>query len=104
MSDVTLRDFRSTAAAETGAAAARIDEDWLAVILGLGIFVLGLAVLVHVDLIGWVVSTAVWSHLGQALGPVSKNYGPLGGIGALLGEDRCCRRWPVAKFRGKNAR
>jgi uncharacterized membrane protein YadS len=81
MSDATLSDFRSAAAT---APAARIDEDWLAVILGLGIFVLGLAALVHVDLIGWVVSTAVWSHLGQALGPASKSYAALGGIGALI--------------------
>src|SRR5690349_9634462 len=84
MSDATLSDFHSAAPAEPGAPAARIDEDWLAVVLGLGIFVLGLAVLVHVDLIGWVVSTAVWSHLGQALGPASKSYAPLGGIGALI--------------------
>jgi uncharacterized membrane protein YadS len=80
MSDVTLNDFRSAAAEP----AALIDEDWLAVILGLGIFVLGLAALVHVDLIGWVVSTAVWSRLGQALGPASKSYAALGGIGALV--------------------
>jgi uncharacterized membrane protein YadS len=81
MSDVTLNDFRSTAATEP---AALINEDWLAVILGLGIFVLGLAALVHVDLIGWVVNTVVWSHLGQALGPASKSYATLGGLGALI--------------------
>src|SRR5579864_6990940 len=84
MSDVTLRDFRSATTPQAATPAGRIDEDWLAVILGLGIFVLGLAVLVHVDLIGWVVSTAVWGHLGEALGPASKAYAPLGGIGALL--------------------
>jgi uncharacterized membrane protein YadS len=84
MSDVTLSDFRSAAATAPAAPAALIDEDWLAVILGLGIFVLGLAALVHVDLIGWVVSTAVWSHLGQALGPASKSYATLGGVGALI--------------------
>src|SRR5689334_20168886 len=84
MSDDTLRDFRSATTPQAATPAGRIDEDWLAVVLGLGIFVLGLAVLVHVDLIGWVVSTAVWGHLGQALGPVSKTYAPLGGIGALV--------------------
>jgi Conserved hypothetical protein 698 len=46
-----------------------ISEDWLAVILGLAIFVLGLATIVHVDLIGWVVNTSVWSSINQALGP-----------------------------------
>ena len=51
-----------------------ISEDWLAVILGLAIFVLGLAALIHVDLIGWVVNTSVWSSFSQALGPASKNY------------------------------
>jgi hypothetical protein len=80
MPDVTLSDFRSAA---TAGPAALIDEDWLAVILGLGIFVLCLA-LVHIDLIGWVVSTAVWSHLGQALGPASKSYATLGGVGTLV--------------------
>jgi uncharacterized membrane protein YadS len=67
----------------TGAAAA-INEDWLAVILGLSIFVLALAGLVHVDLIGWVVNTAVWSNFSLALGPASKGYAALGGFGALL--------------------
>jgi uncharacterized membrane protein YadS len=66
------------------AAAAAINEDWLAVILGLSIFVLALAGLVHVDLIGWVVNTAVWSNFSLALGPASKGYAALGGFGALL--------------------
>ena len=48
------------------------------------IFVLALAALVHVDLIGWVVYTSVWSNFGQALGPASKGYAALGGIGALI--------------------
>jgi uncharacterized membrane protein YadS len=61
-----------------------INEDWLAVILGLGIFVLALAALVHVDLIGWVVTTSVWSQFSQALGATSKGYAALGGAGALV--------------------
>ena len=64
--------------------AAALNEDWLAVILGLAIFVLALAALVHVDLIGWVVSTAIWSDFGKALGPASKAYAALGGAGALI--------------------
>src|SRR5262252_8155853 len=70
-------------APRTAEATALLNEDWLAVILGLFIFVSALAALVHVDLIGWVVSTSVWSNFGQALGPVSKGYAALGGIGAL---------------------
>jgi hypothetical protein len=61
-----------------------INEDWLSVVIGVTIFVLSLAVLANVDLIGWVVTTSVWSNLGQALGTASKTYAPLGGIGALL--------------------
>jgi uncharacterized membrane protein YadS len=63
---------------------ALLNEDWLAVVLGLAIFFLGLAALVHVDLIGWVASTPVWSQPGQAVVPASKGYASLGGIGALL--------------------
>jgi len=48
-----------------------ISEDWLSVVIGLVIFVLALAVLANVDLIGWVVTTSVWSNLGQALGTAS---------------------------------
>src|SRR5215472_16196605 len=46
----------SWSASET---APRISEDWLSVIIGLVIFVLALAVLANVDLIGWVVTTSV---------------------------------------------
>jgi hypothetical protein len=59
-------------------------EDWLSVIIGLFIFVLALAALANVDLIGWVVTTSVWSTLGEALGTASKSYAPLGGTGALV--------------------
>jgi uncharacterized membrane protein YadS len=81
MSNATLTDSRAPVAAEP---TAFLNEDWLAVILGLLIFVLALAALVHADLIGWVVSTAVWSDLSKALGPASKSYSALGGVGALI--------------------
>ena len=61
-----------------------ISEDWLSVVIGLFIFMLALAVLANVDLIGWVVTTSVWSNFRQALGTASKLYAPLGGAGALL--------------------
>src|SRR6516225_3785681 len=80
MSNASIAELRAPRAAVPAA----LNEDWLAVILGLFIFVLALAALVHGDLIGWVVSTAVWSNIGQALGPASKGYSSLGGIGALV--------------------
>src|ERR1700685_682778 len=81
MSNAYVTDFRVPSTTES---TALLNEDWLAGILGLFIFVLSLTALVHVDLIGWVVSTSVWSNLGLALGPASKGYASLGGIGALL--------------------
>jgi uncharacterized membrane protein YadS len=81
MSDATLTEAAPHNAAET---AASLNEDWLALIFGLFIFVIALGGLFQFDLIGWVVNTSVWSHLGQALGPASKNYASLGGFGALI--------------------
>jgi uncharacterized membrane protein YadS len=62
----------------------RLSEDWLSVIIGLFIFVLGLAVLANVDLIGWGVTTSVWNNITLALGTTSKAYASLGGFGALV--------------------
>ncbi|HEY7973550.1 MAG: putative sulfate exporter family transporter [Xanthobacteraceae bacterium] len=61
-----------------------ISEDWLSVVIGLFIFVLALAVLANVDLIGWVVTTSVWSNVTLALNTNSKTFAGLGGIGALV--------------------
>jgi hypothetical protein len=61
-----------------------VSEDWLSVWIGLLIFVLSLGVFVGVDILGWGVTTAVWTDLGKALAPVSKAYAGLGGIGALV--------------------
>jgi uncharacterized membrane protein YadS len=81
MSNAALTELHAPSTVESPAP---LNEDWLAVILGLAIFVLALAALVHIDLIGWVVSTAVWSDFGKALGPASKGYAALGGLGALI--------------------
>jgi len=81
MSDTTVNDIRPQRA---DALTAPINEDWLAVVLGLSIFVLALAALVNVDLIGWVVTTSVWSNLSQALKATSKDFSSLGGISALI--------------------
>src|SRR5262245_24467554 len=61
-----------------------ISEDWLAVWIGLLIFGLAAAGLYSQDLLGWAVTTAVWTDLGKALGTASKAYADLGG-GAALG-------------------
>jgi uncharacterized membrane protein YadS len=61
-----------------------ITEDWLSLLIGLGIFVLALGGLGGIDVLGWAVSTSVWTDPGQALGTVSKTYASLGGAGALL--------------------
>jgi uncharacterized membrane protein YadS len=64
--------------------APRLTEDWLAVWIGLAIFIAALASLVGPDLLGWVVTTAVWIDPGLALSTVSKTYAQLGGAGALV--------------------
>src|SRR5256885_13012170 len=61
-----------------------VSEDWLSVWIGLSIFVLALGSLGGADILGWVVTTGVWSDLSKALNPVSKAYSGLGGMGALI--------------------
>ncbi len=65
-------------------AARGISEDVLALGLGLLLFVLALAGIAGVDLLGWGVTTSVWNDLGKALAPVSKSYAGISGVGALL--------------------
>ncbi len=79
MTETTL-----THAATDRPAGPRLNEDWLAVILGLTIFALAAGSFFGVDLLGWAVTTSVWTDLSRALAPASKAYGALGGIGALL--------------------
>ena len=81
MADTTVNQLRPRRAEVV---TSPITEDWLAVVLGLSIFVLALAALVNVDLIGWVVSTSVWSNFSQALKATSKDFSSLGGYGALV--------------------
>jgi len=61
-----------------------ISEDWLSLWIGLLVFVLSLGVLAGADILGWVVTTSVWVDMTKALGPVSKAYARLGGIGSLI--------------------
>ncbi len=61
-----------------------LTEDWLAVLLGLFIFALSLAGFIGRDLLGWAVTTSVWTNVSTALAPASKSYAALGGPASLL--------------------
>src|SRR6266568_1648750 len=61
-----------------------VSEDWLSVWIGLLVFVLALGVLGGADILGWVVTTAVWTDASKALAPLSKADTGLGGTGALI--------------------
>jgi uncharacterized membrane protein YadS len=62
----------------------KLNEDWLAVWLGLFLFALSLAAFFGVDALGWAVSTSVWTHASKALAPFSKTYTFPGLISLLL--------------------
>jgi len=51
-----------------------LNEDWLALWLGLAIFVLSLFTFSGTDILGWGVNTSVWMDPGKAMSPVSKTY------------------------------
>src|ERR1700731_4658277 len=63
---------------------ARLNEDWLAVLIGLLVFGSALVSIGGTDLLGWAVTTSVYTDLAQALNPFAKAYAWLGGGGALL--------------------
>lgn len=63
---------------------ARLNEDWLAVVIGLLIYALALASLFGTDLLGWSVTTSVYRDVTTALAPVAKTYASFGGLGSLL--------------------
>jgi uncharacterized membrane protein YadS len=74
----------SSLAADARRVSATTSEDWLSLVIGLVIFALGLASLWDADLLGWTVTTSVWTDAGKALSTVSKAYAGLGGLSALL--------------------
>ena len=55
----------------------RLNEDWLAVWIGLFIFALSLTLLFGVDLLGWTITTSVWTAPSKALAPASRFYAHL---------------------------
>jgi uncharacterized membrane protein YadS len=61
-----------------------LSEDWLAVWLGVGLFLLSFALLAGVDLLGWAVTTSVWTTPAKALAPASKAFVALPGAISLL--------------------
>jgi uncharacterized membrane protein YadS len=62
-----------------------ISEDWLAVCIGLLVFVLSLGLVFGADLLGWVITTSVWTRPAAALAPTSKSYAHLSPLLSLLG-------------------
>ncbi len=60
------------------------NEDWLAVCIGLFTFACSLVLLFGADLLGWAVTTSVWTTPAKALGTASKGYATLPGFLALL--------------------
>src|SRR5512140_2854945 len=51
-----------------------ISEDWMALWLGLFIFILSLGTFGGMDILGWGINTAVWTDPAKAMSPVSKTY------------------------------
>ena len=59
-------------------------EDLIALVAGLLVFALALPNLAGIDLLGWAVTTSVWTDAGKGLGTASKTYADIGGVPALL--------------------
>ena len=80
---------QSASSPQTGAAppgsAPRLSEDWLAMCIGLLVFALSLALLFGVDLLGWGITTSVWTSPAKALGAASKNYAGIPAVVSLVG-------------------
>jgi uncharacterized membrane protein YadS len=62
----------------------QLNEDWLAVVIGLLVFGAALVSVSGTDLLGWAVTTSVYTDVRTALGPFAKAYAWLGGGGSLL--------------------
>lgn len=59
-------------------------EDWMAVWIGLFVFVLGLLVIGGNDVLGWAAKANTWTTLSQAVSPVSKAYEGMSGITSVF--------------------
>jgi uncharacterized membrane protein YadS len=78
MSDIAVRSAGEAVSKD------RLTEDWLAVVIGVLVFALALFSLSGTDLLGWAVTTSVYTDITKALAPVAKAYASVGGLGALL--------------------
>src|SRR5882724_351054 len=78
MSDIAVKTSDHVVAKD------RLTDDWLSVVIGVLVFALALFSLSGTDLLGWAVTTSVYTNLAQALAPFAKGYAWLGGGGALL--------------------
>jgi len=70
--------------ATTAASKETWSEDWLSVIIGVLVFPLALFSLSGTDLLGWAVTTSVYTNIGTALAPAAKTYAGLDGVTALF--------------------
>ena len=61
-----------------------ISEDWLSLWLGFFIVVLGLALFVGLDVLGWGVKTNVWTDITKAISPISGTFKGMPGLISLL--------------------
>jgi len=78
MSDIAVKTSDHVVAKD------RLTEDWLSVVIGVLVFALALFSLSGTDLLGWAVTTSVYTNLAQALAPFAKGYAWLGGGASLL--------------------
>src|SRR5271156_2069365 len=83
MSDIAIK-ASAIKASEPLTLRAQLTEDWLAVVIGLLVFGAALVSVSGTDLLGWAVTTSVYTNLTQALSPFAKAYASVGGLGALL--------------------
>jgi uncharacterized membrane protein YadS len=61
-----------------------LSEDWLALWLGVAVFILGLGVFIGWEVLGWGVKTSVWIDIGKAISPVSAAFKGLSGFASLI--------------------
>lgn len=62
----------------------QLNEDWVAAIIGVSVFVLALLGLTGIDLLGWAVKSKIWTDPLQSLAPFGKSYASLGGLPSLI--------------------
>jgi uncharacterized membrane protein YadS len=62
----------------------KLSEDWLAVVIGLFVFLLSLSTLLGGNVFGWAITAKVWTSLSQVLKPVSAGYAGLPGVLSLI--------------------